>query len=131
MKLLNFLIFLEVFSQIFSLNLSFFHPQSTTMSTSTAIVSICKEFFIKNSIKFDFIIYGEQSRHLSDVINGVLRIYPKNSTRIIRDIRNFENWNHFLNDSAVIFVKNSKFLHNFNRHAKFKNSYPKQLKILF
>ncbi|KAL7013177.1 hypothetical protein ACKWTF_015235 [Chironomus riparius] len=131
MKFLKFLIYFEISLPIFTLTSSIFHPQSSTTSISTAIVSICKEFFIKNSIKFDFIIYGEHSRHLSDVINGVLKKYPKNSSIIIRDMENFGNWNHILNDSAVIFVKNSTSVHNFNRHAKFKNLYPKHLKILF
>jgi hypothetical protein len=39
---------------------------------SKSIAEICEEIFVKKSIKFDLIIYGERTRHLSDIADGVL-----------------------------------------------------------
>jgi len=53
------------------------HSQNQTSEeflVSTAIADICEEFFIKNSIKFDLIIYGKRTRHLDDVADGILRL---------------------------------------------------------
>ena len=131
MSILKFLIFFDILSLIFSINLTLFSAKSPTIAISTAIWSICDEYFVKNLIKFDIYIYGESSSHLNDVVNGILMKNRKNFTVNIRNVKNIDNWNHKLNDAAVIFVRNSKNLLNFSKRIKLVNSYPKQLKILF
>ena len=71
-------------------------------SISTAIANICEEFFIKNSIKFDLIIYGERTYHFDDILDGILEHVGGNFSKTVRHIDDLFNWDHELEDSAVI-----------------------------
>ena len=59
---------------------------SNESSASTAISDILQEFFIKKSIKFDFLIYGERTRHLDDVADGILGSIAGKSPLIVKHV---------------------------------------------
>jgi uncharacterized protein (UPF0218 family) len=106
---------------------------------STATADVIREFFITNDIKFDVIIYGETSRHIDGVINGVMRQVSKDTVPItIEHIKDFKRWNHEMNQSAVIFVKTKENLHQLHARSmspnnsviKLRNLEPKPFKFL-
>jgi hypothetical protein len=106
---------------------------------STATADVIREFFIAKDIKFDVVIYGEASRHIDGVINGVMRQVSKDTVPItIRHIKDFKRWNHEMNQSAVIFVKTKENLHQLHARSispnnsviKLRNLEPKPLKFL-
>lgn len=92
-------------------------------SVSKAMIDVIKKFYIVNNIKFDFIIYGEATNHILDVINEVItKLEGKILIDILR-ISNIKKWNHKLNNSAVLFIKHKKdflFLHEKSSSKKTK-----------
>lgn len=119
-----------VITLVLKLGRSYAPSIDDSLSVSKAIADICEVFFIKKSVKFNLIIYGERTRHLDDVTDGFLNLVGGNfSTRILY----FEDVDHieiFLADSAVLLFKNDTFLQVFNLNVKLKNSSPKLLKFV-
>ncbi|KAL7013034.1 hypothetical protein ACKWTF_015164 [Chironomus riparius] len=103
---------------------------SEELLVSTAISDICEEFFIKKSIKFDLIIYGEKTRHLDDVADGILRLVGHSGSTIVQHVKNINVWHHNLEDSALILFKSATNLAQFNSKASFTNRWPKLIKLL-
>ena len=97
---------------------------------SKAIADVCEEFFVKKSIKLDLVIYGERTRHLDDVANGVLKLIERNFSTTVQHVQNIAQWHHNLEDSVLILFKNENFFANFNLNAKLANSLPKIIKII-
>jgi len=88
--IVNFLIF---FCHLKFAN-SAIYSQNQTLEeflVSTAISDICEEFFAKKSIKFDLIIYGERTRHLDDVTNGVLRLIEHNFSSTVQYVKDVDD----------------------------------------
>ncbi|KAG5679492.1 hypothetical protein PVAND_009056 [Polypedilum vanderplanki] len=73
--------------------------EEPTEPVSKSISDVIDEFYIKNNIDFDFIIYGNTTNHINDVINEL-----KNFPATIQHIPDFLNWNHKLNRSAIFFI---------------------------
>ncbi|KAG5674210.1 hypothetical protein PVAND_004190 [Polypedilum vanderplanki] len=73
-----------------------------TQSISKAISDVIHEFYIAQNLTFEFIIYGEKSNHLNDVINGIKN---QNFSTTIKHISKIDDWNHEMRKSAIIFVK--------------------------
>lgn len=103
---------------------------SDTQAVSTAISNICEEFFVKKSIKFDIIIYGESTHHLSDVVDGILQFSTEIFTISIKQIKDIYKWKHVIEDSAVILVENAQILKNFNSFVQFISTTPKIPKLI-
>jgi len=99
-------------------------------SVSTAIADICEHFFIKESINFDLIIYGESTRHLDDVLDGILWLVGENFTKTVQHVEDIFKWNHKLEDSAVIVLFDLSYLIYFNSHVKLLNLLPKIFKFV-
>ncbi|KAL7013041.1 hypothetical protein ACKWTF_015168 [Chironomus riparius] len=122
------------------LTISYFKFSSTALNspnvtseealTSTAIADICEEFFIKKSIKFDLIIYGERTRHLQDVADGVLGLISSFALITVQHVENITQWHHNLEDSAVLLFKITNYLTNFNYLTNLTNFSPKEMKFL-
>jgi len=109
------------------------HSQNQTSEeflVSTAIADVCEEFFVKRSIKFDLIIYGKRTRHLDDVTNGVLRLIERNFSSTVQHVEDVDNWNHKIEDSALILFKNGSYFANFNFNAALTNLSPKIIKLI-
>ncbi|KAG5666723.1 hypothetical protein PVAND_014735 [Polypedilum vanderplanki] len=98
---------------------------------------ICK-FFIENDIKFDFIIYGEATSHIKDVINEVTKELNKEIPITITHIENVDNWNHKLSQSVIFMTKSKELLFNLRGESmnskttgqKLTNPTPKKFKFL-
>ncbi|KAG5679174.1 hypothetical protein PVAND_008764 [Polypedilum vanderplanki] len=75
-------------------------------SISKSIVDVINEFYIKNNIDFDFIIYGNKTNHIKDVINGIQnQLKQKTYPTTIKHIQDFLKWHHVLNQSVIFFVE--------------------------
>lgn len=131
MKIFNLSPLISLIGLLRSEYLSQFRNVNETYAIATAIWSICDEYFVKKSIKFDFIIYGFSSGHLKDVIDEILRKKKDNAIINIQHVENIREWKHTLEDSAIIFMKNAEVLKNFNSFVHFVNPVPKDLKLLF
>ncbi|KAG5679497.1 hypothetical protein PVAND_009061 [Polypedilum vanderplanki] len=106
-----------------------------TEPISKTIADVIDEFYIKNNIDFDFIIYGNKTNHINDVINGLKDNFPT----IIKYIPNVNKWNHRFNKSAIFFVNSLddlKILHEKSSYillkgsSQFSNLLPKRFKFL-
>ncbi|KAG5671336.1 hypothetical protein PVAND_001539 [Polypedilum vanderplanki] len=93
------------------------HPKFS-QSISKAISDVIHEFYITQIIKFDFIVYGEKSNHINDVIDEVTKEMNKEIPTTLKHITNIQDWNHEFNRSAVIFIKSIKNLENFQMRSK-------------
>jgi hypothetical protein len=106
-------------------------------SVATAMTEVIQKFFIDNFIDFDFIIYGQTTSYIDDVIDGITRNLSENTTVNIKHITDIDNWNHEMSRSAVILMKTREYLWNlhavgtnFSYGTKLSNSVPKTLKFL-
>jgi hypothetical protein len=107
-------------------------------SVSTAISDVIREFYIANGINFDFIVYGEKSNHMNDVIDGVTKQISRDISISLKHIADIENWKHKMKQSAVIFVKSEVNLQMLHHKTKFQdtkieiitNTVPENLKFL-
>ncbi|KAG5668909.1 hypothetical protein PVAND_016822 [Polypedilum vanderplanki] len=112
MELFSFSIVLTLITSTSCVNHKLFGNSDfeSVKSISTAIKDVIQKFYIENKINFDFIIYGNSSKHISALADEVIKnvglntktSYTKTSLIKITDI---ENWNHELSQSAIIFVK--------------------------
>ncbi|KAG5671310.1 hypothetical protein PVAND_001515 [Polypedilum vanderplanki] len=80
---------------------------NSVQSVSKAISDVIHEFYFAKNIKFDFIIYGEKSNHINDVIDEVTKDFeiPMKLTHV-KNLTSLINFN----DSAVIFIKSTENL---------------------
>ncbi|KAG5671268.1 hypothetical protein PVAND_001474 [Polypedilum vanderplanki] len=90
---------------------------------SKAITDVIFEFYIAQNIHFDFLIYGETSSHMNDVIYIVIRnisdVIPIN----IIYVSDITNWKHKLNQSAMIFIKSIKNLRKLHENSKIRDDF--------
>jgi len=123
---MNFVNFLVIFCFIkFASSDLQFDNSTEDFSVSAAIADICNHFFIKESINFDLIIYGESTRHLDDVLDGILGFVGKNFTKTVKHVESIFKWNHKIEDSAVVLFYNLDHLIYFNSHVNLLNLPPK------
>ncbi|KAG5667570.1 hypothetical protein PVAND_015547 [Polypedilum vanderplanki] len=131
--LLFFLAFcVEISSQ--KRNLKNIYNENPAQSVSKSITDVINEFYIKNNIELDFIIYGNKTNHINDVINGI-KIFPTT----LKHISNVNEWDYKLNRSAIFFVSsltkiddlhlNSLYLHA-SLQKQFTNLQSKKLKFI-
>jgi hypothetical protein len=109
-------------------NSLFTQSSSSALSESRAIADVIREFYIANHIQFDFIVYGETSNHINDVIDGVIKQVSHDAVPVtLKHIKDVKNWNHKMDQSAVIFIKSQKtleHLHDSSVGYKSKNKFP-------
>jgi hypothetical protein len=107
-------------------NSLFTQSSSSALSESRAIADVIREFYIANHIQFDFIVYGETSNHINDVIDGVIKQADQYTIPVtLKHIKYVKNWNHEMDQSAVIFVKSQKILQDLHNSAiNNKNFFP-------
>lgn len=96
--------------------------QNRDFSIAKAIFDVITQFYIKNDIKFDLIIYGETTQHINEVITLLLKELSNEQTTEIKHIKQISTWDHKMNKSAVIFVKNSYFLDQLHLRSDCKNT---------
>jgi hypothetical protein len=114
------------------------HIRDPAHSVSTAMSDVICEFYISNGINFDFIVYGESSNHMNDVIDGVTKQISRDKPVTLKHITEIEHWKHKIKQSAVIFVKSEVNLQMLHHKTKFqntkieviKNAVPESLKFL-
>jgi hypothetical protein len=115
--------------------------KNSVQSVATVMVDVIREFYIAKGIKFDFLIYGESSEHIDDVITEVSKKLSENNvTVVLRQIINIKNWNHQFKKSSIILTKSESNLANLHEHTIIKfhllnlvqlaNIAPEQFKFL-
>ncbi|KAG5679491.1 hypothetical protein PVAND_009055 [Polypedilum vanderplanki] len=99
-----------------------------------SIADVINEFYIKNNIDFDFIIYGNTTNHINDAINGLKDTFPT----VFKHIPDFERWDHNLNRSAIFFMNSLNDLQTLHEKSKrtsvrskqFTNLEPRNFKFM-
>lgn len=86
-------------------NTSFLEIKDAPDLEIKAISDVISKFYIANSIKFDFIIYGESSSKINNIIEDITKYISKDSPVTIKKISQINSWNHRFTQSAVIFIK--------------------------
>ncbi|KAG5671331.1 hypothetical protein PVAND_001534 [Polypedilum vanderplanki] len=81
---------------------------------SKPISNVIHEFYIAQNIKFDFIIYGEKSNHINDVIDEITKELEI-PIKLIQ-IENLTNWSK-ISDSAVIFIRSAENLKKLHKNS--------------
>ncbi|KAG5674041.1 hypothetical protein PVAND_004031 [Polypedilum vanderplanki] len=91
-----------------------------TKSVSKVISDVIHEFYISNNIKFDFIIYGEKTNHINDVIDDVTNKVNEKIPISLKHVSltDMLDWNHEFNQSAVVFMKSRRNLFSFQEISK-------------
>lgn len=97
---------------------------------AAAIHSILLKFFIEKSIKFDVIIFGTQSKTYNDIIDEVLRLTNGSSNVIIKNYPFLASRKLYLQNSALIIIKNFQSFKNCMETFELGNLYPKEIKFL-
>lgn len=133
-----FLIFLTIFINCVSASsILQFVQEDSDHSVSLAIVDVIRTFLIANNLRFDFIIYGQRTRHIDDVIDKVSKELSEEISVNITHIGNI-NQNLTFSKSFVIFTKSkenllqlhecsTRFFHDNNIYIKLKTTVQEQL----
>ncbi|CAG9810557.1 unnamed protein product [Chironomus riparius] len=85
---------------------------------STAIAEVCVEFFIKKSINFDIVLYSDVDRHLSDIIDSLVKKITRNYSINLLKIKNVTLWDHLVLKSTVVLLKDSIDFEIFQNRVK-------------
>lgn len=97
---------------------------------SNAIFQVLEEFFIKKSIIFDVITFGEiKNTKIEQILN---EIGKKNAGKFSSKLIKYQKHKDLnsLNNSAIVFMKNGKTLDEFNAKVVLHNFFPKPLKFV-
>jgi hypothetical protein len=89
------------------------------------ISDVIRTIFITTHIKFDFIIYGESTPLIKEIINKVAKSISLDVSVSIKHITNIEAWNHELSQSAIILTKskeNLRTLHSITNGMRSQDS---------
>jgi hypothetical protein len=92
------------------------------ISVSTAMSDVIREFYIANGINFDFVVYGEKSHHMNDVIDGVTKQISQDKSVTLKHIPDINKWDHKMRQSAVIFIKSEENFYKLHKTMKFQRS---------
>jgi hypothetical protein len=95
---------------------------------SLAMADVIREFYIAKDIKFDFIIYGEKSNHIDDVIDEVAKQLCQETVPItLKHIKDVGDWDHKMSQSAVIFIQSEDNLRKLHELSVFYDRTKTQL----
>ncbi|KAG5668282.1 hypothetical protein PVAND_016229 [Polypedilum vanderplanki] len=105
---------LIVVGNSFTLNTKFLEKikNDQAQSAGRALIDIIRKFYIANDIKFEFIIYGKTTNHINDVINQITKELNMEIVINIRQIIDFVEWGHEMDQSAIFFVKSKSGLYS-------------------
>lgn len=98
-------------------------------TVSQAFIDVIEKLFIKNQIHFDILIYGNLTRDSLDLINMIKLKNNENYTDQILKIKP-NLWDHKINKSAVIFVKDVASLNYINTISRLDSPYPHHVSFL-
>ncbi|KAG5669463.1 hypothetical protein PVAND_017350 [Polypedilum vanderplanki] len=111
--------------------------QDSARSVAKTIIDVIREFYIKNDLRFDLIIYDETTNHINDVISEVTKEISQETPTKIKLIKEFSLWNHKFTQSAIILMKSKNSLISLHENTKTNrtrriilNSIPRRLKFL-
>lgn len=102
-----------------------------TILAVRGISEIVKSHYVKNSINFDIILYGEKLNELNNVVNKIIIVCQKLiSVKVIRLDINSSNDQFKLTQSAILFFASHTSSVNFNKKVKLANDFTKPLTFL-
>jgi len=94
---------------------SIYNPENDNIEAAfAAISSFCEEFFVKKSINFDVILFGNPSDGTNSIMAKMVQKYPVEYLRIAA----LSNWNYIVTKSSVVLLKGLNDLDEFNQNIK-------------
>lgn len=123
----------KLFSIYFLLALSFsaiakYQNQNQSSSVlSIAISEIIRNQFVKNSIRFDLIIYGQQTTKLTKLADEILRNSRELFAGRILVYDGSPTWDHKVSRSAILLFDSNLLLYQFNSKVILTNDYPTKM----
>jgi hypothetical protein len=122
---------MKIFTLIFLLfyfsNLNSFKIENSSGIVIEAFRDAIQRFYIEKERPFEIILYGKSSRHLDEVICGIGNSFVTS----IRRINNENLWNHKINISAVVLMKDATSSTNLRDQASLGNLFPVNFFFLF
>ncbi|CAG9810542.1 unnamed protein product [Chironomus riparius] len=97
---------------------------------SSAITEICEEYFMKKSINFDIIVFGNSTARVSKIIDQFLGQIEGKALLNIEYVQNLDTWHYRLKNSALIFFSQSNDIWMFSRNSRMSNLFRKRFKFL-
>ncbi|KAG5679499.1 hypothetical protein PVAND_009063 [Polypedilum vanderplanki] len=98
-------------------------------SISKAFSDVIRNFYIANNLTFDFIIYRETTKHINDIIDGILK---ELNGEVVINIKNIDQYIDKMEKSLIIFMKTKKNLHEFHSSKLgYSTSFPSQKNLKF
>lgn len=102
--------------------------QTSRSSLALAASQLVRDFLVAKSVRFDFIVYGQDLRRISDIVNDVLKLTNDNCTFKTRhaSIKN----PIIIDKSAIVFFDTFTSYLKFHGQAILKNLSPDQSHFL-
>lgn len=95
------------------------------------ISEVIKSHYVKNSIAFDIIVYGQFSQESKKLMSSVIKTNKENySIKILKLDGNANNDRFKLTQSAILFFDSPTSFLTFNRKVQLANQYTKPLSFL-
>jgi hypothetical protein len=96
-------------------------------ASAISIADVISEYFVRQNISYEIIIFGAKTKEIDDVLDEILRtgrLFTK-----IRQISSEQPKNVILEESAVVFG-DAKYMKTFNNITKVVTKFPKKIKLL-
>ncbi|KAG5673137.1 hypothetical protein PVAND_003208 [Polypedilum vanderplanki] len=94
---------------------------------ATALSDVIEEYFVRQKISYEFIIFGEKTNEILDVLDEVLK--NENNSIKIRHISFKKSKKIIINESAII-LGEPEYMKSFNNLTKVLTLFPKTIKLL-
>lgn len=112
---------------LFCVSLSY---QKHSNASFQATLEVVDEIFIKNSLEFDLLIFGETSSNLNKISDGILRSVEGRIGVEVGHIKDYLSFSAGVTKSAVILVKDLTFAFFMFERFNLANDLKKELKFL-
>ncbi|KAG5673139.1 hypothetical protein PVAND_003210 [Polypedilum vanderplanki] len=123
MKIFNFLLIVVHLCESFSI----FKNSSII---ATALTDVIEKFFISQNISFEFLIFGEKTIEISDVLDEVLKNRNFNTKIKYIPYDTYSTKQLLIINGSAIILGEPEYMKNFNNITRVMTMYPKTIKLL-
>lgn len=113
------------FSSTFSSKASF-NFQKNSFLISSAIKDLINKFYITQNLNFEIISYGNSSKNLNTILNGVLDLNKNQFPTMLKNVFDVDKWKHEVDQSLLILVKDFEEIVKFMEKVELGNFHPKK-----
>lgn len=93
------------------------------------IMDVINKLFIQRDLRFDIIIYEQETQCANEIINGIMSESSENFTTEIKFFKS-SKWHHRIDKSALVLIPNPDYFAYFNSHAVLNSTFHNPLRFL-